>query len=138
MTAEYWERCARGLSRSNADAVERSIRRMVERDALLALAWERIHAGTATPAEVSTVVGIDRYAWPGGYALYGVTDDGGALCAACCRKEGDVIAASAPGDGWHVTAYGCTVNDDDVPTCDHCGAMVDGSTPDPGEGATSW
>ena len=60
------------------------------------------------------------YAFPGGYARLALTDDGGTLCAACCKNEAETIAASDPGDGWHVVAE--YVHWEGEPeTCDHCG-----------------
>ena len=80
-----------------------------------------------------------RYAWPGGYELYAVTDDGGTLCAPCVVTEWDTITASDPGDGWYIVAWDHTGNTDDGVTCDHCARVVqepwdDGATAGDGDG----
>lgn len=35
-----------------------------------------------------------KFAWPGGYELFGITSDGAALCCDCMRKEYRLIAWS--------------------------------------------
>lgn len=65
-----------------------------------------------------------RFAWPGGYALFGVCSDGGVLCAPCMAAEYRQIAYARRHDlrdGWKVEAVDCTANCDEPPMCDHCG-----------------
>ena len=66
------------------------------------------------------------YAWPGGYAVVYVCDDGAALCAKCAKSEAPLILRSIHAgirDGWRV--IGCqTVEVADEfgdETCAHCG-----------------
>ena len=64
------------------------------------------------------------YAWPGGYPMYAVTDDGAALCKTCCKTEFRSIASSFPGDGWTVTALDVNWEDSDL-RCDHCSDLIE-------------
>lgn len=88
----------------------------------------------------STIAGMlewweaNPFAWPGGYTIVAVTDDGGVLCHKCGMSERETIAESYPGDGWHIDTLAHTDPDDDAgewndysPTCcDHCGEPVTG------------
>lgn len=70
-----------------------------------------------------------KFAWPGGYALYGICSDGGALCADCMRREYFQIAHSVRHrirDGWRVTIIGCAAELDGAINCDHCGESIGG------------
>ena len=66
------------------------------------------------------------YAWPGGYPLLLVTDDGAALCFDCGRTEGPQILRSIRSrsrDGWRVV--GCDVHWEGPPEhCEHCGREI--------------
>ena len=49
----------------------------------------------------------NKYAWPGGYPLFLITTDGGALCVECGRKEFKQIAYAVRhslNDGWNAAA----------------------------------
>lgn len=71
-------------------------------------------------------VATQRFAWPGGYELFVVTADGGALCPDCVRENyrqvyAETIADNPPsGTGWKVSACDCVANVDDDLFCDHC------------------
>lgn len=67
------------------------------------------------------------YAWPGGYPVYFVTNDGAALSYAAAQAESELIRASiAEGlnDGWRVTAAAINWEDDSL-YCDHTGAKIE-------------
>jgi hypothetical protein len=64
------------------------------------------------------------YAWPGGYPLFGITDDCGALCRHCCQAERTSIATTTGSDGWCLVAV--EVNwEDPALYCDHCGERIE-------------
>ena len=67
-----------------------------------------------------------KYAWPGGYALHLVMDDGECLCAKCVRENWrQVVRATLAGvkDGWR--AVGADVNwEDDMLSCAHCNEQI--------------
>ena len=78
-----------------------------------------------SPLEIAHLVSRTPFAWPGGYELFAITDDGGVLCWQCCEREELIIALSNRGDGWHVVAYDHTGNCDmDTESCDHCGRTI--------------
>lgn len=69
------------------------------------------------------------YAWPGGYAVVYVCDDGAALCAKCAKSEApQIIGAIRAGarNGWRV--IGCRIVEDfdefSRETCAHCDAEL--------------
>ena len=67
----------------------------------------------------------ERYAFPGGYELFFVTDDGGVLCAPCVVQEwSETVFVSDPGDGWYVVAVGHDGELDEPVSCDHCSRVV--------------
>lgn len=67
------------------------------------------------------------YAWPGGYPLYFVTEDGAALSFKAVRDNlREIIAAihTNSRDGWRV--IGCDINWEDGDLyCDHSGARIE-------------
>jgi hypothetical protein len=68
------------------------------------------------------------YAWPGGYPLYWVTADGGALAWEVVRAQWcEIVQAHLHKDrrcGWYVEA--CDVNWEDTDLyCDHTGARIE-------------
>lgn len=69
-----------------------------------------------------------RYAWPGGYPTFFVTNDGAALCHACMKSERSSIvrATLTPHDhsGWAVVAEDVNWEDPDL-YCDHCSTRIE-------------
>ena len=67
------------------------------------------------------------YAWPGGYPMFLVTNDGAALCFRCARAEYRQISTAIRhdlNDGWQVTAHGINWEDSEL-FCDHCGEQIE-------------
>jgi hypothetical protein len=64
------------------------------------------------------------YAWPGGYPLFAITHDCGALCKTCCRSERSSIGTTTGTDGWGVVALEINWEDSDL-YCDHCGNRIE-------------
>ena len=66
----------------------------------------------------------NKFAWPGGYALFGICSDGALLCCDCMRENFRKIIRSVKNnvsDGWRVDALthsGEMEFDDDQ--CAHC------------------
>lgn len=73
----------------------------------------------------------DGYAWPGGYAIVGITSDGECLCARCMRSEYPQIHAARRwqlSDGWRVVGLalvGADLEPDAGETCAHCGRALE-------------
>ena len=68
-----------------------------------------------------------KYAWPGGYELFGICNDGAALCCDCMRREYYQIAYSRRykiDDSWRVVAIDCEANYDSLITCIHCNKTI--------------
>ena len=73
------------------------------------------------------------YAWPGGYEVLIVCNDGGLLCAECVKKEARRIMSDIRDGydtGWYpagtvieAVSPDCT-GEELMNTCDHCGKMV--------------
>lgn len=77
-------------------------------------------------------VHLEPYAWPGGYPLHVITDDGAALCAKCCGSELASIDTSTRGDGWRVIASDVNWEDADL-YCDHCSERIPSAYAEPEE-----
>lgn len=82
----------------------------------------RAHVG------VETGEPFPAYAWPAGYAIAYVMDDGETLCADCMNRETECVHFGGDADGWRVEgafAYGA---DADYPEtdehCAHCNALI--------------
>ena len=68
---------------------------------------------------------VDKpYAWPGGYPIFAITDDGGALCKTCCSTEAELIDHANDGDGWNVVALTINYEDNNL-YCDHCSQQIE-------------
>lgn len=76
-------------------------------------------------AEIAPFIARESFAWPGGYEMFAVTDDGGILCYKCCKNEADTIAAAYRGDGWYVIAVDSMANCDGPQICDHCSREIE-------------
>ncbi len=71
------------------------------------------------------------YDWPGGYPLFFVTSDGGALCHACVRAEYRQVSTAIRQhleDGWRVDGL-CANYEDSRLYCDHCGEQIEAAYP---------
>lgn len=70
---------------------------------------------------------LEWFAWPGGYELFGVTDDGGILCAKCVDAHEQLIDYATKGDGWYLIAIdhaGNVDQEEEETRCDHCNRMI--------------
>lgn len=79
-----------------------------------------------TAAEFKAALRNGAYAWPGGYQMYLICNDGGALCFQCARKEArNVIWAieNKCSDGWRVCATDINYEDTEL-HCDHCSQQI--------------
>jgi len=64
------------------------------------------------------------YAWPGGYPMFAITNDGACLCKRCCSTERESIGTTTGTDGWCVTSLDINYEDTEL-VCDHCGNLVE-------------
>lgn len=83
-------------------------------------------------SEFRSAVRQGKYAWPGGYPLHFVCNDGGILCCKCVKVERRNIIESIArksGDGWRVV--GIDVNwEDPHMECEHCGDKIESAYAD--------
>ena len=81
------------------------------------------------PSDFGRALKQGPYAWPGGYPLFFVTEDGAAISFAAARKEAKLICdairdRSRSRNGWRVVA--CEVNwEDSDLVCDHTGKQIE-------------
>lgn len=77
-----------------------------------------------TPADLAKLLVRHPYTWPGGYPLFGLTDDNGVLCRDCCRSEFRTIAESISGDGFHLKSLHVNWENTSL-YCDHCSDFIE-------------
>ncbi len=68
-----------------------------------------------------------KYAWPGGYELFGIAINGACICCNCMRKEYYQIAYSNRykiNDDWRIVAIECAVNYDNYIYCENCNKTI--------------
>jgi hypothetical protein len=64
-----------------------------------------------------------RYAWPGGYPVFYVCDDGGALCPTCVQENLEQCQ-DADDCELFVTTHGINYENDSL-YCDHCSETIE-------------
>ena len=87
-----------------------------------------------TLLEIKRALRSGPYAWPGGYPLYFITNDGAALSFKTVRAEWrEIVSAHLANDrrcGWLIVA--CDVNwEDDRLTDDHTGERIESAYGEP-------
>jgi hypothetical protein len=78
-------------------------------------------------ADMKATLRAGAYAWPGGYELFFITRDGGAICFDCARKAFRLICDSirnGHSDGRRVVACDIAEYYEDGLACDHCGRDI--------------
>lgn len=70
------------------------------------------------------------YAWPGGYPLFGLFNDGGACCHHCAKSEREAIGTTTGSDGWCLVAIDANWEDPDL-YCAHCGNRIESAYAEP-------
>lgn len=81
----------------------------------------------AHPMAAARYVRRDVYAWPGGYAVALIMDDGGALCPECVRDNFASISwahRNGCSNGWRPLGVAFEHETDEELSCDHCGRAV--------------
>lgn len=70
------------------------------------------------------------FAWPGGYPLIAVMDDGEALCIGCIKREVKHVHEGGDADGWRYE--GADIYWEGPPlVCAHCYAEIESAYGDP-------
>lgn len=74
------------------------------------------------------VFAVEPYAWPGGYPIGYLTDDGEFLCAKCINDPTNPVHLSGNNDGWkwigEQVLEGSAEDYDGAVVCAHCGAVL--------------
>lgn len=65
-----------------------------------------------------------KWAWPGGYPVYHLTDDMETMCADCCNDSTNPIHEDKPDDGWRIVASGINWEDETM-RCVHCNKPIE-------------
>jgi hypothetical protein len=64
------------------------------------------------------------YAWPGGYPVYFLADDGATLCGPCVADRSNPCHVNGQADGWRIEAP--FIHWEGEPeTCSHCNAELE-------------
>ena len=83
--------------------------------------------GVTTVAEIQAALDHGPYAWPGGYPLFFITADGGALSFDSVKEEWDnvreAVETDDDGSGWRVVAVEVNWEDENLYD-DHSGAKI--------------
>ncbi len=79
-----------------------------------------------------TLVAREHYAWPGGYELFAVMNDGEVLCFGCVRENYRQIAFATrqkhDHSGWSCEGFDHTGNTDEIECCAHCSREIGGQS----------
>ena len=78
------------------------------------------------PMGAARIVRRERFAWPGGYEMALLLDDGALLCADCVRAEYHQISYSyrtRQRDGWRPAGL-VILDGDEAERCAHCDTLL--------------
>ena len=85
------------------------------------------HSKIESVSDLKAVLRAGPYAWPGGYPLYFITNDGSALSFESVRENLVSIfdsIKSETNDGWRIVSCQINYEDSDL-VCDHSGLPID-------------
>lgn len=86
--------------------------------------WRADYPNGPASLALADKLAAEPYTFPGGYPLFAITSDGGALCKRCCKSERESIGGTAGPDGWQVVAIDCNWENPNL-LCDHCGDRIE-------------
>jgi len=89
--------------------------------------YSKSHRHIKTAADLKASIRAGEYSWPGGYALFFVTDDGASLSfAAVIKNYSSVLHSVKTGlnDGWRVIGLDSVENSKWLVYCDHTGEQI--------------
>ncbi len=73
---------------------------------------------------------LPAYAWPGGYPLLYLCDDGYYICPACANDPSNPVHETGEADGWRIDGYYIHW-EGPAELCVHCGRAVESAYGDP-------
>ena len=86
------------------------------------------HREINSVADLKATLRAGPFAFPGGYPLFLITSDGGALCFKCGKSEFYLIAGEIQDDdngGWRVVACEINHGEESDLNCDHCSKLIE-------------
>ena len=86
------------------------------------------HRNITTPVELASTIRAGGHVWPGGYEVFFIASDGGAICHGCTVAEYSNIVDSIRrdiSDGWRIVGAECSANIDGEMYCDHCNGVIE-------------
>jgi hypothetical protein len=67
---------------------------------------------------------LPSFAWPGGYPMFYVMDDGEALCPTCANDPSNPVHEGGQADGWRIEGYDINYEDASL-FCAHCSKRIE-------------
>ena len=64
------------------------------------------------------------YAWPGGYPMFALLNDGACLCKDCAKSERESIGTTTGSDGWTISTLAINWENSEL-NCDNCGNLIE-------------
>ena len=89
--------------------------------------YERSHRDIKTVADFKATLRAGAYAWPGGYPMFLITQDGKTLHFDCAKDNAYQVIWEIINDcngGWRVVACEINYEDNDL-HCDHCSEPIE-------------
>lgn len=66
----------------------------------------------------------EPYAWPGGYPIGYLCDDGEYICAKCVNDPTNPVHVGGEADGWRIEGYDVLEDTSEAIECAHCNAWL--------------
>lgn len=73
---------------------------------------------------------LSKWAWPGGYPLFYMTEDNAVLCPACANGDNGSDTLTQDDPQWNVVATDANWEDPDL-FCEHCNARIESAYAEP-------
>ncbi len=67
---------------------------------------------------------LPKFAWPGGYPMFYIADDGEALCPDCANDPKNPVHEGGDADGWRLEGYDINYEDAQL-FCAHCNKRIE-------------
>tara|TARA_Y100000031_G_scaffold153640_1_gene199374 strand:- start:306 stop:578 length:273 start_codon:yes stop_codon:yes gene_type:complete len=80
-----------------------------------------------TQRKLGEMLRYGRWAFPGGYEVFYVTDDGEVLCYPCVKKDIEAVLDSVRNeinDGWRIVGFETTASIEENTNCVHCNYSI--------------
>ena len=88
--------------------------------------YARTHSRIENSLQLRATIRAGAYAWPGGYPMYFIANDGASMCFDCVQSQYFQCAYSIRhriDDGWRIIACDINYEDEDC-YCEHCNKRI--------------